>query len=141
MFHFTLVHVPGMQHGPDGLSRHRPQPGDAAEPEDDFEDWIDNPNGFLHFINPLPSYNLTIREPLLTSPPITIYLNQDYDREATQEPEEEQEEQEEIAMPYSIIPRTENTVKADKCLVEVQHWLETLERPDTLSDMEYKTFM
>ena len=41
MFHFTLVHVPGMQHGPDGLSRHRPQPGDAAEPEDDFEDWID----------------------------------------------------------------------------------------------------
>ena len=141
MFHFTLVHVPGVQYRPVSLSRHRPQPGDEAEPEDNFEDWINNLNGFLHFINPLPSYNLTIREPLSTSPPITIYLNQDYDREATQEPEEEQEEQKEIAMPYSIIPRTENMVKADKHLIEVQHWLETLERPDALSDVEYKMFM
>ena len=54
MFHFTLVHVPGSHHGPDGLSRHRPQPGDADKPEDDFEDWIDRVNGFLHFLNPLP---------------------------------------------------------------------------------------
>jgi hypothetical protein len=38
MFHFTLVHVPGTHHRPDGLSRRRPQPGDKEEPEDDFED-------------------------------------------------------------------------------------------------------
>src|SRR5208282_5114160 len=44
MFHFTLVHVPGMHHGPDGLSRQKPQPGDKEEPDDDFEDWIDNVN-------------------------------------------------------------------------------------------------
>ena len=44
-------------------------------------------------------------------------------------------------MPYFIVPRTENTVKADKHLIEVQHWLETLERPDALSDAEYKMFM
>ena len=41
MFHFTLVHVPGMHHGPDGLSRRRSQPEDEEEPEDDFKDWID----------------------------------------------------------------------------------------------------
>ena len=41
MFHFTLVHVPGIHHRPDGLSRRPPQPGDEDEPEDDFEDWID----------------------------------------------------------------------------------------------------
>ena len=41
MFHFTLVHVPGLHHGPNGLSRWRPQPDDQDEPEDDFEDWID----------------------------------------------------------------------------------------------------
>ena len=39
-FHFTLVHVKGTLHGPDGLSRHPPQPGDLEE-EDDFKDWVD----------------------------------------------------------------------------------------------------
>ena len=38
MFHFTLVHVPGTHHGPDGLSKWRPQPGDKEELQDDFED-------------------------------------------------------------------------------------------------------
>ena len=37
-FHFDLVHIPGTMHGPDGPSRHRPQPGDEPEPEDDFDD-------------------------------------------------------------------------------------------------------
>ena len=41
MFYFTLMHVPGSHHTPDGLSRRQPQPGDKEEPEDDFEDWID----------------------------------------------------------------------------------------------------
>ena len=36
-FHFTLVHVPGTSHGPDGLSRRPPQPADRPEPEDDFD--------------------------------------------------------------------------------------------------------
>src|SRR5258705_7187560 len=40
-FHFTLVHVPGAFHGSDGLSRRRRQPDDLPEPEDDFDDWID----------------------------------------------------------------------------------------------------
>jgi len=47
MFQFTLVHIPGSHHGPDGLSRRRPQPGDTDEPEDDFEDWIDRVNSFV----------------------------------------------------------------------------------------------
>ena len=51
MFHFTLVHVPGSHHGPDRLSCRQPQPGDEEEPEDDFEDWIDSVNGFMHFAN------------------------------------------------------------------------------------------
>jgi hypothetical protein len=55
MFHFTLVHVAGTHHTPDGLSRWKPQPADKEELEDDFEDWIDNINGFIHFLNPHPS--------------------------------------------------------------------------------------
>jgi hypothetical protein len=48
MFYFTLVHVPGMHHTPDGLSRQKPQPSDEEEPEDDFEYWINNINGDEH---------------------------------------------------------------------------------------------
>ena len=40
MFHFTLVHIPGSHHGPDGSSRKKPQPGDKEEPEDNFNNWI-----------------------------------------------------------------------------------------------------
>ena len=70
MFHFTLVHVPGTHHTPNGLSRRQPQPGNKEEPEDDFEDWIDNVNVFLHFINPHPSYIKSITQTL----PITFYI-------------------------------------------------------------------
>ena len=44
MFYFTLVHVPGSHHTPNGLSRRQPQPGDEEELEDNFEDWINNVN-------------------------------------------------------------------------------------------------
>ena len=54
MFHFTLVHVSGTHHGPDGLLRRWPQPGDEEEQEDEFDDWVDQVNGFMHFVNVLP---------------------------------------------------------------------------------------
>jgi hypothetical protein len=70
MFHFTLVHVPGMHHTPDGLSRGKPQLGDKEEPEDDFGDWINNINGFIHSLNPHPS----ISNYTTLTPPITSYV-------------------------------------------------------------------
>src|SRR5258708_24814722 len=53
-FHFELRHIPGTQHGPDGLSRHPPQPGDLSDEEnpEDFDDWVDNLYGFVHLLNP-----------------------------------------------------------------------------------------
>ena len=60
-FHFNLVHVPGTSHGPDGLSRRPPQPGDKPrddDEEDDFDDWIDRIHGFLHQVLPHPSATL-----------------------------------------------------------------------------------
>jgi hypothetical protein len=42
-------------HGPDGLSRCCPQPGDVPNPDDkDFDDWIDDLYGFMHMINTSP---------------------------------------------------------------------------------------
>src|SRR5271154_4191652 len=79
MFHFTLVHVPGDKHGPDGLSRWCPQPGDEEELDDDFDDWINNVYGFMHFINPIPSYTSTIYSLNTTTPPIAIYTGEKRD--------------------------------------------------------------
>jgi hypothetical protein len=136
MFHFTLVHVPGTHHGPDGLSRRRPQPDDEEEPVDDFEDWIDQVNGFIHFINPLPTHIHS----LTTSPPISIYIS-DTIQEESQEQDEAPTAPTDPPTPYSVMPRSESAKAADLKLEKVQHWLETLERPDSLSDSEFKTFM
>ena len=54
MFHFTLVHVPGERHGPDGLSRRVRQPEDSdseSDDDSDFDNWVDRVYGFLRFIN------------------------------------------------------------------------------------------
>jgi poly-beta-hydroxyalkanoate depolymerase len=40
------------------------------EPENDFEDWIDNINRFIHFLNPHPS----ISSYTTLSPPIALYV-------------------------------------------------------------------
>jgi hypothetical protein len=56
LFRFKLIHVPGIMHGPDGLSRRRRQPEDeiTADDLDDHksDDWIDRAYGLLHLINP-----------------------------------------------------------------------------------------
>ena len=38
-------------HGPDGLSRCVPQPGDEPEPPDNFDDWVNNLYSLMHMIN------------------------------------------------------------------------------------------
>jgi hypothetical protein len=143
MFHFTLVHVPGTHHGPDGLSRHRPQPGDEEEPEDDFDDWIDQVNGFIHFINDLPSH----KRAFSTSPPMTCFIT------TTERPEDEDsddrgaeglttdETNEDMPTSYDIVPRSSAAIAADDKMEKVKAWLETLARPDGMTDSEYKVFM
>ena len=135
MFHFELVLVPGTHHGPDGLSRRRPQPGDEEEPEDDFEDWIDEVNGFIHMINPRPKPYPT----LIDTPPITCFITEN-NREETPETNTPDTE-EENSTNYDIVPRTEAAIKADSRLHQIRPWLETLQRPENLTDSEYKTFM
>ena len=54
---------------------------------------------------------------------------------------EERLEQQETTQPYSIVPGTEQANKVDEHLIKVQKWLETLTRPDKMTDTEYKTFM
>ena len=136
MFHFTLVHVPGTHHGPDGLSRRRPQIGDEDEPEDDFEDWIDDVNGFIHIINPLPTHSSSIT----TSPPLICYINESASNDGPV-PVEQQVHEEQASTSYDAVPRSASALRADDRLDKVKSWLETLARPHDISDTEYKTFM
>lgn len=137
MFHFTLVHVPGTHHGPDGLSRRRPQPGDEEEDEDDFEDWIDQVNGFLHLLNPLPFQIDSIS----TAPPITTYITDEARADSVEPEDSSQRTDTDIQTPYSVVPRSDTAKATDEKLIKVRTWLETLERPLGMTDSEYKTFM
>ena len=137
MFYFTLIHVPRSHHTPDGLSRRQPQPGDKEEPEDDFEDWINNVNRFLHFINPHPSYNKLITH----TAPITSYIHNYFNTAVEEQLAKQKEEEQNNTTPCSIIPRGETAITSDCKLEEVKKWLETLKRPPNLSNAKYKTFM
>jgi hypothetical protein len=124
-FHFELVHVPGVRHGPDGLSRRPRQPGDPDPPEtEEFEDWIDKVHGFLHQIN-----ISTIPQPpsMLHSIFITEPTNQDRETETRSD--------------YDIVPRSPSAKAEDERLVAVRKWHEDLERPPRLSDPDYANFL
>jgi hypothetical protein len=144
MFHFTLVHVPGTHHGPDGLSRRRPQQGDDEEPDDDFDDWIDQVNGFMHFINSHPAQSLAKS----VSPPMTCFVTttsaggQIVDKgDSSSRPLTDQDQGLASATPYSIVPRSEAALSADMKLDLVRKWLETLSRPHDMTDADYERFM
>jgi hypothetical protein len=141
MFHFTLVHVPGTHHGPDGLSRRRPQPGDEEEPEDDFEDWIDQVNGFMHFINTPPA-RIQQEVNIVATPTVACYVIEAGIESAAYPKEGSNQDQSTTA--YSDVPRTEAAKAADARLIAVKSWHQTLEWPldlKDLTDSEYKTFM
>ena len=57
----NIYHVPGKQHGPNGLSWQPHQTGDLSDKEYDlenFDDWVDNLSDFSHVLNPsAPTYN------------------------------------------------------------------------------------
>ncbi|THH15802.1 hypothetical protein EW146_g4737 [Bondarzewia mesenterica] len=126
-FHFTLVHVPDTLHTPDALLRRPPQPGDIAEPSDDFNDWIDNIYGFLHLINSPPTSSPTT---ILPTYPNNIAIDAD-----------PQDTTPISTISYSDVPRSDNDHAADHHLEQVCDWHKSMERPSTLSDAEYTTFL
>jgi hypothetical protein len=101
-FHFTLVHVAGTHHGPDGLSRRPPQPEDESiHREEDFGDWIDHLHGFIHQINPLSTRRLVSHSPLPTySLPIDFSKGEE--------------------ITYDQVPRPERAIRDDARLIHVR---------------------
>ncbi|KAF7350636.1 Integrase catalytic domain-containing protein [Mycena sanguinolenta] len=124
MFHFTLIHVPGVLHRPDGLSRRPPQPGDKLEPEDDFDDWVDQLHGFMHFINDSPY----VCRPQFTISTLAAEIAPD-----GQDPPP--------SLSYNNVPRSDATRLADARVDLVRIWHSTLQRPRDMSDKDYKSFV
>ena len=124
MFHFELVHVPGKTHAPDGLSRRPAQPGDPQPDEDsDFEDWIDDLYGFMHFINPPPRlHDDQSEEPASSSSDYIESFFQQTSGTSAKLPEIE-------PLVYDMFPRTEPAKALDERVRKIDKFLETGEKP------------
>jgi hypothetical protein len=121
-FHFELVHVPGTNHGPDGLSRRPRQPLDNPPPDtEEFDDWIDRLHSFVHQVNsPL------VAEPREISFVATLNL-----AIAPVSSEEEDECTDFLHEDHSD----------DDELDEVRKWHKDLKRPADLTNDEYARFL
>jgi hypothetical protein len=128
MFHFTLVHVTSTHHGPDGLSRHPPQPKDESiHHEQDFGDWINHLHGFIHQINPLSTCHLILHSPHQPQP--TYSLPIDFSKG------------EDVTYNHNQVPRPEQAIHDDACLIRVRKWLEDLVCLPDLSEANYTAFI
>ncbi len=119
------------------FSRRKPQPGDPPEPDNDFEDWIDQMNGFMHIINPTTPA-ASVQPPTLvfaTSESPEPLPNSNNPDPASETPSASS------SIPYSIIPRSDAAHNADERTLKVQKWHETLKRPEDMSDADYATFI
>jgi len=133
MFHFELIHVPGILHGPDGLSCHPSQPDDAPDEEDgeEFEDWIDQVYGFVQHINPHPTVYLlpsstslsTLVQSKLVEP--AAPSNRIILEEAT----------------YEDVPCSDDAIAEDARVNAVRLWLASREHPPNLDDKQLQSFV
>jgi hypothetical protein len=107
-FHFTLVHVAGTHHGPDGLLHCPLQDEDSViDDEEDFRDWIDQLHGFMHQINPISTPSLPSPQSLPT-----FALSSDLSKG------------EDVS--YDDVPCTENSKKDDVRLFRIRQWLDNM---------------
>ena len=119
-FHFELLHVPGKQHGPDGLSRRPPQPGDLSDDEEgpeDFDNWVDNLYGFAHLLNP--------SAPKSDSAKLLCAFAMEQSHQCPEDTTDSDREEPPLA--YSEVPQTEAENLADKQLAMAHDWLISVE--------------
>ena len=107
------------------------------EPDDDFDDWIDQLHGFLHMMLP-------VSRDIFEQPPATLYMLSDsimdvdrsdtdtYDRTHLHRTQPDS---------YDTVPRSEQAVDADARTRLVQRWHTDLQRPTNMTDAKYESFL
>ena len=132
LFHFTLVHIPGTWHGLDGLLWRPQQPGDditnsADNPE--FNDWVDQVYGFMHFLNPL--------SPTVTYPKMCVtYISKTLSGCSTNH-----DPTNSVLLSYTTVPRSAKSQKMDECLHALCDWFITMQHPDNITDAAYTALL
>ena len=132
LFHFTLVHIPGTQHGPDGLLQCPWQPGENITDSVDnpeFDNWVDQVYGFMHILNPL---SLTVTYPEIC---MTYISETPSDCSTNCNPTIN------ILLSYTAVPRLEKARKTDECLCILHDWFITMQCPDNITDTMYTTLL
>lgn len=136
LFDFRLRHVPGKEHGADGLSR-RPQAPQDPIIDDDYDEWIDTANAFpltqpdhLHhsgiplWIDTINTFAIEfINDPPLPPPRISVMNVHRTTQEFSQTKQ----------APNSIIPRSDKARLRDQELQCVHTFLLDSQRPPDLS--------
>ena len=131
-FHFSLVHVAGSHHRPDGLSRCSRQPDNSLSSydEEETDDWINKLQGFLHQINdPHRPRSITTTVAVLA-----LDSTADADIQSVEDSAPDIED-------YSSVPCSHSAVTDDLRLIKVQQWHSDLVRPSDLTDTQYATFI
>ena len=133
LFHFTLIHVPGMRHRPDSLLQCPQQLGDDdnhLEYNLEFDDdWVDKVYGFMHFLNPA---HLQI---------VSSDKNTTFTSEAIDDPNITNDSVSTDPFTYNCIPHSEKSCKANDHLDCVCKWFASLRRPEDISDKVYAAFL
>ena len=132
LFHFTLVHVPGMWHGPDSLSQCPPQLGDDDEDSEynpEFDDWVDKVYGFMHFLNPTCLQIASSNKNTTFAAEAIDELNITNDSVSTN------------PFTYEHVLCSEKLCKANNRLHRVCKWFTSLRIPDDISDKVYAAFL
>jgi hypothetical protein len=129
-FHFKLQHIPGKQHGPDGLSQRLPQiedndNNDTSKDLESFDDWVNNLYGFVHLVNPT------------TTVPRTSQFLHIFASACINDADNPQPPKQEPVLDYNIILRTANAAFANKWLEMVHDWLTFFDWPGDISDRDY----
>ncbi|KAG6899354.1 hypothetical protein C0995_006205 [Termitomyces sp. Mi166 len=170
MFHFELVHVKGVFHGPDSLSRRPRQPDDPDPDTSDneiYEDWVDQMYGFMHLIQLLPPFihlnapkNVLLPAliPYIPAPKPTVLqftstrilaTEEAENNDSEEEPEQSvrrSEEPEELrddnqTLTYDMVPQSAKAKAEEKRLKKVKQWLNNMKRPVSMEDKEYSKFI
>ncbi|KAG6862599.1 hypothetical protein C0991_011324 [Blastosporella zonata] len=137
LFQFKLVHVKGILHGPDGLSRRPRQPDDSDDPQDpDFEDWVDQMYGFMHIIQPtMPHASLILQNTIDINSTLPLPIS----IQNTDEPTPVINDKADLT--YNHVPCSESAIQEEQRLQLVRSWVETLGQPKDILDLDYTSLI
>src|SRR5258707_5418021 len=118
-----------MQHGPDSLLQHPPQPGDLSNEEnpEDFDDWVDNLYGFVHLLNP----------PVPTSTSAQLLCAFVMEQTHQQPKDTVDVDHADPPIQYYQVPWLWKATLSDKRLEATHDWLVHFEQPPNTNDHEY----